>query len=391
MNKRNIRQNKREIIFVLLFIAVLSSAISISINKVNDNLPSVERTKLSYADIAKAIKANYDQKLENLSIYKASHYANRIYRISGSPIYFDYNLQDIGNMIKSVENLLQIAHDNNEIEYSKTQTDGWISGARAVLRRESLTIAPAFPYYFRSLNILRRASEYRICTTQFERLKEHVLAHDYTRELSDPTMIKAWAGQLANVVAWIKQLGGKNYSDVFINALQQVYPDNSEHLLSLQQYENKLYGLTHIILANSQYYQHHVNSDDFAWIFDYFDTHIDIIISRAKADVVAEVGIAYLLAGKYASPTLEKTKQNIAQQYNEIHHMLPSQDGDFDITAGSHRNILAIILLTSPQKLYAGPWLSQIQDAAKGSVALTAQTHISDELTCHPLKLSGFI
>lgn len=71
--------------------------------------------------------------------------------------------------------------------------------------------------------------------------------------------------------------------------------------------------------------------------------------------------------------------------------MLPSQDGDFDITAGSHRNILAIILLTSPQKLYAGPWLSQIQDAAKGSVALTAQTYVSDELACHPFKLSGII
>lgn len=115
-------------------------------------------------------------------------------------------------------------------------------------------------------------------------------------------MIKAWAGQLANVVAWIKQLGGKNYSDVFINALQQVYPDNSEHLLSLQQYENKLYVLTHIILANSQYYQHPVNRDDFAWIFDYFDTHIDIIISRAKADVVAEVGIAYLLLANMIAP-----------------------------------------------------------------------------------------
>ena len=95
--------------------------------------------------------------------------------------------------------------------------------------------------------VLRRALEYRVCAPEFEQLKAHVLAHDFTHDLTDPFMIKAWAAQLANIVVWIKQLGGEDYSEVFIDAMWQVYPEGQDHLLSEQQYENRVYGLTHII------------------------------------------------------------------------------------------------------------------------------------------------
>jgi hypothetical protein len=352
-------KNKRKMTFILLFLA---SVVFITACQVNHSLPSTEKNELSYDHIAKAIKAKYDQELDNLPANKASHYAARIYRISGDTSYLDYNLRDLEVMRKKVEKLLQVAQDSHEVEYSKKRADAWPPKLRTDLRRESLVIAPAFTYYLNSLGVLRQALEYRICGSQFDRLKQHVLAHDYTRDLSDPLMIKAWAAQLANVVVWIKQLGGKDYSELFINAMQQVYPDNQDHLLGTQQYGNKIYGLTHIILAESQYYQYKINRDDYAWVFDYFDHNIDVIVSRTKADVVAEVGVAYLMAGENDHPALDKTKQNIAQQFNETHHMTPSVDGNFDIPSGAHRNILAIVLLSSPRQFYPGPWLSQISD-----------------------------
>lgn len=365
MNKTGSTQNTRKKQFILLLLVVVGSAIFITFSETGYSLPLSEKKELSYNQIAKAIKAKYDQNLDSLNNYKASHYATRIYRISGDTTYLSYNLQDLQRMKENVEKLMLFANDNNEIEFSKIRTNGWSSGERVNLRRASLTIAPAFPYYLSSLNILRRAQEYRVCSTQFERLKEHILAHNYTHELSDPIMIKAWAPQLANVVAWIKQLGGKDYSDVFIKAMRQVYPNSQDHLLSTQQYENKLYGLTHIILAGSQYYQYAVNRSDFVWIYDYFDTHIDVIISRAKTDVVVEIGIAYLLAGEYNNPALEKTRQNIMQHYDEFQQMIPSLKGSFDIANGAHRNILAIMLLSSPKRFYQGPQLDQVLDTVQ--------------------------
>ena len=365
MNKTGSTQNTRKKQFILLLLMVVGSANSIAFSETDYSLPLSGKKGLSYNQIARAIKAKYDQNLDSLNNYKASHYATRIYRISGDTTYLSYNLQDLQRMRENVEKLLSVANDNNEIAFSKIRTEGWSSGERVNLRRATLTTAPAFPYYLSSLNILRRAQEYRMCSTQFERLKEHVLAHDYTHELSDPIMIKAWAPQLANVVAWVKQLGGKDYSDAFIKAMQQVYPDSQDHLLSTQQYENKLYGLTHIILAGSQYYQYAVNRGDFAWIYDYFDNHIDFIISRAKTDVIVEIGIAYLLAGEYNNPALEKTRQNIVLRYDEFQQMIPSLKGSFDIANGAHRNILAIMLLSSPKRFYQGPQLDQVLDTAR--------------------------
>ncbi len=357
-------QNKHKIIFFLLFPAGIAIVFFISVSKANYGLFSSGENSLTYYDISKAIKAKYDQELDNFTPYKASHYAARIYRISGDTSYLDYNLRDLNNMRTNVEKLLKVARESGEVEYSKSKVEGWSSGTRSDLRRESLSIAPAFPYYWDSLMILRRGLEYSICGPRFDQLKEHVLAYDYTRDLSNPFMIRAWAAQLANIVVWIRQLGGADYRDVFIKALQQVYPDHQDHLLNTQQYENRLYGLTHIILAESQYYQYHIKRDEYAWIFDYFDRNIDSIISRAKADVVAEVGVAYLLAGEYDHPALEKIKQNIAQQYNETYRMIPSVNGNFKVSSGAHRNILAIMLLSAPEKFYPGPLLGQIADAA---------------------------
>jgi Domain of unknown function (DUF3541) len=365
-------RNKRGIALMLFVFAALAITLLFSFDKINHSITSMDNIKLSHSDIAQAIKTKYDQELDNLPNYKASHYAARIYRISGVTTYLPYNLQDLRNMKDKLEQLLQVAQNNNEVKYSRTKASTWSAKAtdqsariRAELRLKSLDITPSLPYYLSSLSLLRRSLEYRICYHQFDQLKGQVLAHDYTRSLSDPLLIKAWAAQLANIVVWIKQLGGKDYSDVFLSALQAVYPDDQDKLLSTQQYENKIYGLTHMILASSQYYQYHINRDDFAGIFEYFDNNIDTIISRAKADVVAEVGIAYLLASEHDHPTLEKTKQNIAQQYDETFHMIPSVDGLFDISAGAHRNILAIMLLSSPQQLYPGPWLGKITDNAQ--------------------------
>lgn len=365
-------RNKVKIGLILFIFSALAIILLINLDKINHSVTSMDNIKLSYNDIAQAIKTKYDQELGNLDDYKASHYAARIYRISGAATYLTYNLQDLRNMEDEVEQLLQVAHNNTEVAYSRTKATGWSAKAtdqsariRSKLRRKSLDIAPSLPYYLGSLSALRRSLEYRICYSQFDQLKKHVLAHDYTHTLSDSFMIKAWAAQLANVVVWIKQLGGEDYHDVFLDALQAVYPDDQDRLLSTQQYENKIYGLTHMILADSQYYQYHINREDFAWIFEYFDNNIDTIISRAKADVVAEVGIAYLLAREYDNPALEKTKQNIAQQYDETYHMIPGADGDYNISAGAHRNILAIMLLSSPQALYPGPWLGEIADPAQ--------------------------
>lgn len=84
--------------------------------------------------------------------------------------------------------------------------------------------------------------------------------------------------------------------------------------------------MTHIIFGDSQYYQKQVNESDHQWIYDYFRDNIDTIILRSKEDVIAEVGITFLLAGLENDPVVEKTRQAIQGSINLEQGMIPSVD-----------------------------------------------------------------
>ena len=158
-------------------------------------------------------------------------------------------------------------------------------------------------------------------------------------------MVKAWAAQLANQVYWLRQLGEQDVVDDFITTFKKVYPDNNDSVLTKQQFGNKVYGLTHIIFAASRYYQHPINEQDYQWIYDYYRNNIDTIIERAKEDVIAEVGINFLLAGLDDDPVVLKTRKVIQKALNREHGLIPSVTGEMDLKKGEHRNVLAIMLL----------------------------------------------
>lgn len=65
----------------------------------------------------------------------------------------------------------------------------------------------------------------------------------------------------------------------------------------------------------------------------------------AKPDIVAEIGIAFLLAGLEDDPVVLKTRQFIQAAVDKERGMLPSTSGDFNLSLGEYRNVLAIMLL----------------------------------------------
>jgi len=103
--------------------------------------------------------------------------------------------------------------------------------------------------------------------------------------------------------------------------------------------------MTHIIFADSSYYQKQINEQDHQWIYDYFRQNIDQILLRAKEDVIAEVGLSFLLAGLDNDPVVAKTRKAINKAIDKQQGMIPSVTGDFDFSHGEHRNVLAIMLL----------------------------------------------
>lgn len=330
--------------------------------KNNQLQPTTSIQVTRYQQDAELIKHTFESQLYTLNASTAGHYGLRMFRQTLDPKYSAAVWSDMARVASTLNEIaaeIQTpkqakAYGQKKLQYYKTK-----GTTRTQMRYEVTKDKPE--YLFLGIDLLgamARADEYGLKHKYNKHLHNLIRQFDFKPYATDPEMIKAWAAQLANQVYWLRQLDEQDVVNDFITAFQKTYPDSQDKQLSDQQYANKIYGLTHIIFAASEYYQHPIDTKEFAWIYDYFDKNIEQILERTKDDVVAEVGISYLLAGKLDSPTLADTQATIAHAIDKKQGMIPSTDGDFELRKGEHRNVLAIMLLNW-QGTNAAPTISQ--------------------------------
>lgn len=303
----------------------------------------------NYASTADVIRHTYESQLYTLSAFKEGHYGLRMYR---QTLDKKYSAAVWSDMARVASQLNHFAADVNTPEqiylYAQQQLANYQDDTdeRSKLRYTVTKHMPEYLYLgVDLLGSMARANEYGLKHIDDQKLREVIRRYDFRKYATNQAMIEAWAAQLANQVYWLRQLGEQDVVDEFITAFQRTYPDSRDSKLSNQQFGNKLYGMTHIIFADSEYYQHRVSEKQYQWIYDYFRANIDTILQHAKEDIVAEVGISFLLAGLDDDPVVEKTRQVIQKAVNQTAGMVPSTTGSTDIADGEHRNVLAIMLL----------------------------------------------
>jgi len=311
----------------------------------DDDLPSSS----SFSQSAEVIKHTYESQLYTLSAFKEGHYGLRMYRQTLDPKYKAAIWSDLARVASNLNKIAAETYTDEQIHaYAINRLSGYLDERdERSLRRFNATIKMP-EYVFLGVSLLgsmARANEYGLKHKQDEKLRQIIKRHDFTPYVTNPEMIKAWAAQLANQVFWLKQLGEQDVTSEFIDAFRKTYPDEADATLSKQQYGNKIYGLTHIIFADSNYYQYPINEADYQWLYDYLRNNIDTILLRAKEDVIAEVGIAFLLAGLEDDDVVLKTRQHIQAAIDNEHGLIPSEFNDPALEYGEHRNVLAIMLL----------------------------------------------
>ncbi|NGN98823.1 DUF3541 domain-containing protein [Grimontia sp. S25] len=298
---------------------------------------------------AEVIKQTYDSNLAELSAYQLGHYGLRMYRQTLDDKYQAAVWTDMARVADKLNEYVATIHSKEDVlAQGQKRLKAYDSGdserdeirhAAAQGREEYLVLGAGL------ISSMVRANEYGLEHIDDEKLHEILSWYDFSEYATDPQMIRAWAAQLANQVYWLKQLGETDHTAAFDKAFRDTYPDSEDANLSTQQYNNKLYGMTHIILAASEYYRKPVNEADFQWIYDYFRDNFDEIAARSKEDVIAEIGITFLLAGLDNDPVVTRSQDIIQEAINRDKGMVPSVSGSTDLAKGEHRNVLAIMLL----------------------------------------------
>ena len=317
---------------------------------------------------AALIRNTYESQLYTLPAFKAGHYGLRMYRQILDNKYSAAIWSDMARVASRLNYFTNDVHTPEQInDYATQRINNYLTdnSERSVLRYQVTKAIPEYLYLgVDLLGSMARANEYGLKHQQDAKLREVIGRYDFTNYATNQGMIKAWAAQLANQVYWLKQLGEQDVTEEFIKAFKQAYPDYQDHQLSEQQLINKVYGLTHIIFAASAYYQHPIKETDFQWIYDYYRNNIDMIIERTKEDVIAEVGINFLLAGLGDDPVVLQTQSVIQKALNREYGLVPSVDGEFDLKKGEHRNVLAIMLLDW-QGVHQAPTFAEQPDLFK--------------------------
>ncbi|MCL1122580.1 DUF3541 domain-containing protein [Shewanella seohaensis] len=326
-----------------------------------------DKTELSQSDVAQLIQQNLETHLYTLPPRVQGHYGIRLYRLTGDEQYANAALVDL-YAVTEAQAFYACQMDNPEFvrQASQNAIAELGNGPRAKARKKALAPFPEFLFYSDVLlRFASRIDELGFTGPCHSQMIQALKKADLRQGLTDPAMIKAWAAQLINYVYWAKQLGVGDYLEDYKTAFTRVYPDSQDATLSKAQFRNKLYGMTHFIFAASEYYQHRVDATEFAWILDYFDANIERILQDATDDIIAEVGISFLLAGKTDHTVVAQTRTYIANSFDPDSQIIPSPKGNPDLALGEHRNVLAIMLLNWPETLYPGPYLNELNATKK--------------------------
>ncbi|MEM9548275.1 MAG: DUF3541 domain-containing protein [Bacteroidota bacterium] len=300
-----------------------------------------------YQNSAQKILRKYEHHVYKLKPSKAGHMGLRLWRNYKDDEYKYLLLQGINHTSQALDKIVNNGLDKRSIYlYVKEKNAKYkASTKKKKLRKETFTTFPK--YRFMATKVLRhvaRLDELGLRHKNHQDFMKLLHSYNFEKAFTNPQMIKAWGAQLANQVYWLHHLGVADYRVKFAKAVARTYPDEEDGLLNKQQFQNKIYTLTHIIIAASGYYRHQVDYQEHKEIIDYFRANTDLIIERCKEDIIIEVGLSLLLVDE-SIPEIETIRAYINSKVDPKKKMVLSENGKSSISQGEHRNIIAVLLL----------------------------------------------
>ncbi len=321
---------------------------------------------LSQQDIAAEIRDRYDTAFDILPAAKQRHYAQRLYRLTGDERYLpplqDYGRRLVASLQKDITGLVQPGYAARR---AAALLERYPERTRKQRRRKEMLGDWGEMIFAKYLAFrLNQARAHGLLNDQqlpgADRAIAYLEDQPYRNFLTSPDVLEVYAAQVANLAYDLYGLGVADLRHETKAAFRAHYPPERDAALSQASFRNKIYGMTHFVIAASDYYQHQVSAADNAWILEAFDARIDRILAETKEDIYTEVGISFQLVGLTDHPVVAHTQQALISAYDPEARMIPGEFGSTDLARGEHRNVLAIMLLDWPRRLYVGPRLESV-------------------------------
>jgi len=171
----------------------------------------------------------------------------------------------------------------------------------------------------------------------------------------DKEFILTNPSEAANMIYYLEFLGIGSQIRELVNSFQKYFGQLQPQ--SADQWADKIYAMTHLVIAASAYYQKFVSLNDMPWVFEYLGKSVGEIIRNTNPDIVAEVGVALKLGNQLSGQVETEIRNYLMSGFDENKGYIPRELND-NLNRAEHRNILAAIVLSKIKKLYPGPNLT---------------------------------
>lgn len=316
--------------------------------------------KMTYsADVVKSLQKTYKDNLSLLTLQKQAHWLIRMHRIglenktkkSLKPYardlleYFDRHVASME--LDDYKNIIA-----NDILSAKTS-------AKSQQRRNLLAQHKNYlfdrrllflTYQIKSLGLQDEAGK------NFHKAMCYLKKVPFHETILKEDIIKYDATRATNVVFYLKLLDLADWVQEYEKAFFRNFRINSSAKLSHFEFLNLIYGMTHFVIASSDYYQRFLDKDEFSWIFDTFTLYQQRILTELPPDALAEVGLCYKLAKRNNTNFLEKIREKLFKYYRDDQKIMQCKLGrDIDYEKMEHCNAVTLLFLHPIKTLKRGP------------------------------------
>lgn len=326
--------------------------------------------------ITEAILNTYTSRAAALSLQKQGHFYLRLYRLRSDSAFLP-PIQAYADSLK--ETFIRHAEQLNDPAYRESKTRELtqlpedaaakkIKRARVLEKWRSMIFANRLlflAFQIKSLGLHETPSAGKA----YEKVTAYLGSLPYREFLLDPQVIRYSASRTTNLVYYLKFLGIADLEAGYTSAFQKVFFITGDAFLDPLTYTNKLYGMTHFIIADSNFYQNFVSAEKHAWILTYFSNHWSEILEHGNPDIIAEVAVCFKLSGKHSHPVVLQAQRFLARRFDARQGLIPSLKEDKTLEDLEHRNIMAVMALTDFPRLFPGPDLGQNPPALETKTA----------------------
>lgn len=316
-----------------------------------------------YNKIAERIAETFEDNMAFMLPKYQWHYFVRKWRIDNDQIYIQPILASYQMLSMRGYNKVLRVGDREFVARDSRRILAKRSGATEKLaaRKELFSKEPEQLFYYSLLQYMFYLKTFFLHENEkvrddFKRASAEIKKQDFRKWLFDPKMIDVNSAGTSNYTYYLQFLGIHDYEAEMIESVKKYW--DSKRAESGFDFNNKIYGYTHLILAATYYYQRLLDPQKFEWVLTFFEENIGKVIKGTNADIIAEVGLVFRLCGLHTHEVVNKSREHIVSVFDKEGGFVPREGTRTGLAKLEHRNILAIMLLSDWSKLNLGPNLN---------------------------------